>query len=122
MELNNVTDLHNRRRNLVLVSRRAKAMGIPLLIWPEDKAIIKQTDLPVLDTIHYHVNRAPDWKTIYDVGSFLVRSDDELRDHIREGYAYAITDQDNVFDYVTEYEVRSRDVDSAIFVRARLPR
>jgi len=105
MELNNVTDLHNRRRNLELVSRRAKEMGIPLLIWPEDKLIVKQDDLPVLDT---HVNKAPDWKRMFDLGSFLVRSDDELRDHVREGYAYAITDQDSVFDYVTEYEVKSR--------------
>jgi len=105
LDLTQVTDLHNRRDNLVTVSQRAKSMGIPLLIWPEDKLIIKQSDLPVLDR---YVNRAPDWTRMYDLGQFIVRSDDELRDRIKPGHAYAITGQDNVFDYVTEFEVKSR--------------
>jgi len=80
-------------------------MGIPLLIWPEDRLILRQTDLPVL---YRHVNKPVDWIVMSELRTFRVRGDDDLRNEIQANFAYAVTDSDNVIDYVTEFEVRSR--------------
>ena len=80
-----LTDLHNRRANILHVARRAKEHGYPLLAWPEDKALLRVEDLPELNG---QVNVPRAWQGIWTMRTQVIASDAELRDFVREGYGY----------------------------------
>ena len=80
-----LTDLHNRRANILHVARRAKEHGYPLLAWLEDKALLRLEDLPELNG---QVNVPRAWQGARTIRTLFVASDAELRDFVREGYGY----------------------------------
>lgn len=80
-----LTDLHNRRANILHVARRAKEYGYPLLAWPEDKALLRVEDLP---EIGGRVNVPRVWQGIQTMRTQVIANDAELRDFVREGYGY----------------------------------
>jgi len=98
-----LTDIHNRRSNITLVSNRAKAHGYPLLAWPEDKQLLRLADLPRL----VHANKPPAWTTLVPGIYFIVSTDNALRDIIKIGRAYSINPALGQFNghYVQEYKV-----------------
>lgn len=83
-----LTDLHNRRKNLEYVSRHAKLNGWPLLAWPEDIQLARLGDLPILEK---HINKPPDWRTMEESFTYLIECDADLRKVLTPGFAYAIT-------------------------------
>ena len=56
-----LTGIHNRRANIKQVSKRAKEHGYPLLVWPEDKELLRLEDIP--DT-RQEPNKPTDWVSI----------------------------------------------------------
>jgi hypothetical protein len=104
MKLEEVADLHNRRRDLEFVSRRAKQIGMPLLVWPEDKLLLRRSDLPV-----GAFNTLPEWRERTWTREFVVKSDGELREQVKPGYAYTIAEPSlNGHTRVVEYHIMSR--------------
>jgi hypothetical protein len=106
MNLDEITDLHNRRTNLDLVATRAKKHVYPLLIWPEDKLLVRLSDLP------WAITRQPNcpesWLSMHANGlPRPVRSDSELREMVRVDYAYAIVGVTNIGTLVQEFRLRS---------------
>jgi hypothetical protein len=89
MKLNEIADLHNRRRDIGVVARRCAEHSYPLLAWPEDKALLRLADLPV---IHGKPNKPTSWTSFEYTVARLIGSDEQLREFIREGRAYAISD------------------------------
>lgn len=85
MEKLELTDLHNRRGNIELVSKRAKENDYPLLTWPEDKQLLRLVDLPVINKAP---NVPPAWTRFRLESTFFVSSDANLREKIRIGCAY----------------------------------
>ena len=81
-----LADIHNRRANIELVSKRAKEHGYPLLVWPEDKELLRVDDLPVTE----QPNRPVDWTALQYMNYRIIRSNKELRKFIVPGRAYAI--------------------------------
>lgn len=79
-------DLHNRRDNIKVVSDDCKANGYPLIVWPEDKELLRLTDLPRF----VQANKRPTWTNLKALTCFVVSSDYHLRQSIREGLAYSI--------------------------------
>ena len=104
--LNELADLHNRRANLELVSKQAKAHGYPLLIWPEDKALLRIADLPVFMKVNQPVN----WVKCEPSMTFRVTSDQQLRDLVKVDRAYSINPavQHITGYHLVEYRVESR--------------
>ena len=80
-----LTDLHNRRANILHVARRAKEHGYPLLAWPEDKTLLRVEDLP---EINGQVNVPRAWREARLIRTMYVVGDAELRRFVREGYGY----------------------------------
>jgi hypothetical protein len=89
MKLEEIADHHNRRSNIALVAQRCREHRYPLLAWPEDEALLRLTDLPV---IHGTPNRPVDWKDLEYTVARLIGTDEQLRDFIRVGRAYCIKD------------------------------
>jgi len=110
MKLNELADLHNRRSNIGTVARRCKKHSYPLLAWPEDKALLRLTDLPV---IYGKPNKPTTWTDFeYTVARWL-NSDEELRDFICVGRAYKIANiaprqYNGSTRLVVEYRVETR--------------
>jgi len=105
--VNELADLHNRRANLELVSKRAKEHNYPLLIWPEDKALLRIADLPVF----VKANRPVNWvKCEPSSLAFRVTSDQQLRDLVKVDRAYAINPavQHITGYHLVEYRIESR--------------
>jgi len=98
-----LTDIHNRRANIELVSKRAKEHGYPLLIWPEDKELLRVFDIPTMRGDD--VNKPTDWRYMVEINDIEIDgfSDARLRHVITEGYAY--TRNNGI---LTVYEVTSR--------------
>ena len=80
-----LTDLHNRRANILHVAQRAQEHGYPLLAWPEDKTLLRVEDLPELNG---QVNVPRAWHEARPVRTMYVVNDAELRRFVREGYGY----------------------------------
>jgi len=80
-----LADLHNRRGNITTVSNRAKANNYPVLTWPEDKELLRVSDLP---TINGNPNVPPAWESFRSESIFFVSNDCDLRNKIRVGRAY----------------------------------
>lgn len=80
-----LTDLHNRRANILHVSQRCKENGFPLLAWPEDAELLRLTDLPILNGA---INIPPTWQSASPTRTRFVTDDTELKSFIREGYSY----------------------------------
>jgi hypothetical protein len=101
-----LTDLHNRRANIITVSNLAKAHGYPLLAWPEDKQLLRLADLPRL----VQANKPINWTHLEPGIYFIVANDQALRDIIKPGKAYAINPALGQFNgsYVQEYKVTTR--------------
>ena len=89
MKLEEIADLHNRRGNIGMVARRCAEHSYPLLVWPEDKALLRLTDLPV---INGKPNKPTIWTDFEYTVARLIGTDEQLRDFIREGRAYVIRD------------------------------
>ena len=111
LDLNQVTDLHNRRANIVTVSNRARDMGIPFLVWPEDKLLLRLSDLPQLS--RGEENKAPSWLSLIRAGVRVFRNDEignrALREWIDEGFAYAHVGHSGDYVSVNAYQVTSRE-------------
>ena len=109
MELNELTDLHNRRNNIGTVARRCTEHNYPLLVWPEDKALLRLADLP---RIYGKPNKPAAWRDMEYTVARLIGTDEQLRDFIREGRAYAVSDTVQHLTprsvLVVEYAVESR--------------
>ena len=102
-----LTDIHNRRANIELVSKRAKEHGYPLLVWPEDKELLRLDDLPTTDD----PNKPTDWLEVSYTRYSICRTDQQLREFIREGFAYVqgVTPRhDKAPRRVDEYKVVTR--------------
>ena len=116
MKLNEIADLHNRRGNIGTVARRCAEHGYPLLVWPEDKALLRLTDLPV---INGRPNKPTTWTDFEYTVARLIDNDEELRDFIREGRAYAIKTAAQQFAgssrLVVEYRVSTCDAAQRLF-------
>ena len=102
----NLTDLHNRRGNIALVSKRAKENGFPFLTWPEYRQLLRLADLPVINGI---ANRPPAWRAMITTATFTVHSDEQLREAVKIGRAYAVTTvaQQLSGTQIVEYKVKS---------------
>ncbi len=87
MDLNKITDLHNRRRDLELVAQRAKRHGYPLLVWPEDKLLLRVGDLASESYAGSH-NQPVAWKRCEFERILFVMNDAALREAVQEGKAY----------------------------------
>ena len=85
-----LADIHNRRANIELVSKRAKEHGYPLLAWPEDRELLRLGDLPVLN----YVNIPPDWSRISYSTFAVIDTDEQLRKFIKPGRAYLVQNDD----------------------------
>lgn len=106
--LEQIADLHNRRSNLDVVAQRAKRHGYPLLVWPEDKLLLKLEDLPTENRNgQQNINRPIAWKRCEFRRIFFVSNDMELRDTIVEGNAYTRYLQQDLGTAVAEYKVES---------------
>ena len=92
-----LTDIHNRRANIELVSKRAKEHGYPLLVWPEDKELLRLDDLPVMQG-ESEPNTPVNWWSIKWQSVCKLANDIELRAHVRDGFAY-IREGRNVHEY-----------------------
>ncbi len=104
-----LTDLHNRRSNIEAVAARCREHAYPLLAWPEDKALLRLSDLP--QVIHAGAFNQPiAWKRCEFHRLLCVASDIDLRNKITEGKAYAIILNLGQFQGTTvaEYGVESR--------------
>jgi len=88
MDTQNIPDLHNRRRNLEVVSRWCKENNYPLLVWPEDKAILRLDDLP---NTEYLPNKPSSWGKMEFSSDSWINQDETLRNFIRVGFAYSFT-------------------------------
>ncbi len=108
MKLENLADLHNRRGNIGYVARRCQHELYPLLAWPEDKALLRLTDLPLIQGRAFNI--PADWKIVRKTGKMeLCNNDESLRDFIREGCAYYRQFQEcNGLSSVVELEVQSK--------------
>jgi hypothetical protein len=104
--MSELADLHNRRKNIRLVSDRAKAMGFPYLVWPEDKELLRIDDLPLGD-YKRRPNVPISWSKIDPTRYYIVINDEDLRQYIREGFAYSKIEQTHVGIFVQEYELAS---------------
>lgn len=86
MDLNQLTDLHNRRDNIAVVAREAQRNLYPVLAWPEDKALLKLSDLPLIQ------GRAPNlpasWVRVVPTVTRTFTGDHCLREFIRVDRAY----------------------------------
>ena len=81
-----LTDTHNRRKNIRLVAERAKANAYPLLTWPEDKTLLRLSDLPVIAGTP---NKPTAWASMESSNRFFfVQTDEQLRRLIVVGRAY----------------------------------
>lgn len=81
-----LTDIHNRRENITTVANDCKANHYPLIAWPEDKELLRLSDLPQFVS----ANKRPNWTRLDPLTYFVVTSDDDLRKIVREGFAYSI--------------------------------
>ena len=95
-----LADIHNRRANIELVSKRAREHGYPLLAWPEDEELIRLSDIPVIEG---QPNKPIAWTKFSLRRFFRVSNDADLRGQIVTGHAY--TRVDNL---VSEWKVTSR--------------
>lgn len=110
-DLNQIADLHNRRGNIEVVAARAKANGYPLLVWPEDKLLLRIADLPAENRNEQrNINRPIAWKRCEFRSIFFVSNDAELRDQIQIDRAYTryLGLQQFLGTAIAEYEVESR--------------
>lgn len=109
MNTNELTDLHNRRANIETVASRCREHGYPLLAWPEDKALLRLSDLPQM-THAGAFNQPTAWQHCEFHRLLCVASDTDLRNKITEGKAYAIILNLGQFQGTTvaEYKVESR--------------
>ena len=109
MKLEEIADLHNRRGNIGTVAKRCAEHGYPLLAWPEDKALLKLDDLPI---INGRPNKPTTWTDFEYTVARIINSDEELREFIREGFAYAVKTVAQQFAgnarLVVEYKVETR--------------
>ena len=114
MELNEVTDLHNRRANISTVASYFKTMELPFLAWPEDKLLLNLTDLPLF--LNGEAPRkAKTWKPFNAVARYEVLpgkgANTQIRAFIQTGRLYAVTgiqERPEGFAYfVTEYKFNS---------------
>ena len=82
-----LADLHNRRSNIGTVAKRCRDNNYPLLAWPEDKELLRLSDLPV-------INRRPNipttWLSCDTNIMFVLHSDQALRDIVKVGRAYYV--------------------------------
>jgi len=114
MELNEVTDLHNRRANVSTVASYFKTMELPFLTWPEDKLLLNLTDLPLF--LNGEAPRkAKTWKPFSAVARHEVLpgkgANTQLRSFIQTGRLYAVTGiqerKEGFVYFVTEYKFNS---------------
>lgn len=98
-----LADLHNRRANIETVAALAKERDTPFLTWPEDKELLRLSDLPEIT----RVNVPHNWVSCELLFYFIVRDDEQLRDIIRVGRAYSINPALGQFTgtYVQEWKV-----------------
>lgn len=81
-----LADIHNRRANIELVSKRAKEYGYPFLVWPEDKELLKLVDIP--DTTK-EPNMPTDWTAITLTRVIRhIYENHQLRFNVEVGKAY----------------------------------
>lgn len=102
-----LTDIHNRRRDIDVVAKRCREHGYPLLAWPQDTELLRLADLPN----PAQINVPMDWTDCqYNVALFI-KGNEELRKFIKPGNAYAINgavQQINGASFVVEYNVVTR--------------
>lgn len=101
-----LADLHNRRANIETVANLARVNGTPFLTWPEDKELLRLADLPRITRVNIPVN----WVKCEPVISFVVTSDQSLRDIIVIGRAYSVNPALQQFNgvYVQEWKIETR--------------
>ncbi len=103
-----LTDLHNRRSNIDAVATRCRKHAYPLLAWPEDKELLRLSDLPQLaHVVAFNIPIA--WQRCEFLRLLCMTSDADLRNKITEGKAYAIVLNLGQFQGMTvaEYELES---------------
>ena len=81
-----LTDLHNRRSNIASAAKYAQAHAYPLLVWPEDRELLRLADLPIVT--REACNTPRNWSNLATSAIRLIRSDDELRKWIKVDRAY----------------------------------
>ena len=81
-----LTDIHHRRSNIAIVADDCKANNYPLIAWPEDKELLRLSDLPKF----CNANQRANWTGLEHAGFHVVTSDLDLRNVIQEGFAYSI--------------------------------
>lgn len=99
-----LTDLHNRRSNINVVSDDCKLNNYPLLAWPEDKELLRLSDLPFT----VNANKRRTWVTLEPKSYQILLTDDGLRAFIREGMAYGIIAVTHTGTFVQEYTVKTK--------------
>jgi hypothetical protein len=94
-----LTDLHNRRDNIALVAKYFAEHDYPFLAWPEDKQLLRLTDLPIFigrNGGRVEPRQNKHWPIFKKTSSFLVPQgqlgDDRLQQIIEVGALYAVTD------------------------------
>ena len=73
-----LTDLHNRRANIDYVAKWHQERERPLVVWPEDKIILRISDLPVIEGTTSKVGRV-----------FYPSNDNAFRDQIEVDKRYS---------------------------------
>jgi len=81
-----LTDLHNRRRSIAYVAREAQINLTPFLTWPEDKQLLRLSDLPLIQGRPF--NTPTTWRRVNITATCTMTSDCTLRDFIIIGRAY----------------------------------
>jgi hypothetical protein len=80
-----LTDIHNRNKNIRACAELAQRNNTPLLAWPEDTELLKLADLPV---INGRINVPSAWSGYEMNRTFFLASDAELRAVLVVGRAY----------------------------------
>lgn len=98
-----LADLHNRNRNIRVVAEDCQRNGFPLIAWPEDKELLRLEDLPQFTG----ANQRSTWTRLEFRNYFVCSTNQELRDILVIGRAYAINPAPAQFNgsTVLEYKV-----------------
>ena len=100
-----LTDLHNRNRNINTVAKECQEHNYPLLVWPEDKELLQLSQLPQFPS---RPNCRANWLIMEGTQYKVIRTNQELQDFITPGFAYSILTEQPRGYYVQEYRVTCR--------------